>query len=65
MLYEVITPPLSVNVVGHNNPQVVEAIRRRAGLGTHFAQPVEDAIVVAEHLAERFGLPQWRRNNFV
>lgn len=49
-----------VNVVGHNNPMVVEAIRRRAGLGTHFAQPVEDAIVVAENLAERFGLPQWR-----
>ena len=37
-----------VNVVGHANPAVVEAVQRRVTLGTHFAQPVEDAIVVAE-----------------
>lgn len=49
-----------VNVVGHNNPAIVEAVQRRVTLGTHFAQPVEDAIVVAENLGERFGLPQWR-----
>jgi len=29
-------------------------------LGTHFAAPTEDAIVVAEELKRRFGLPQWR-----
>ena len=49
-----------VNVVGHNHPAIVEAVQRRVTLGTHFAQPVEDAIAVAENLAERFGLPQWR-----
>jgi glutamate-1-semialdehyde 2,1-aminomutase len=52
-----------VNVVGHANPAVVEAVQRRVTKGTHFAQPVEDAIVVAEALADRFGLPQWRFNN--
>lgn len=52
-----------VNVVGHNNPAIVEAVQRRVTLGTHFAQPVEDAIVVAEALSERFGLPQWRFSN--
>ncbi|WP_395160026.1 aspartate aminotransferase family protein [Ilumatobacter sp.] len=52
-----------VNVVGHANPAVVEAVQRRVSRGTHFAQPVEDAIVVAEALAERFGLPQWRFEN--
>jgi glutamate-1-semialdehyde 2,1-aminomutase len=52
-----------VNVVGHANPAVVEALQRRAALGTHFAQPVEDAIVVTENLAQRFGLPLWRFAN--
>ena len=52
-----------VNVVGHANPAVVEAVQQRVAKGTHFAQPVEDAIVVAEALAARFGLPQWRFNN--
>ena len=52
-----------VNVVGHANPAVVEAVQRRVALGTHFAQPTEDAIVVAEALAERFGLPMWRFTN--
>ncbi|NBV74218.1 MAG: aminotransferase class III-fold pyridoxal phosphate-dependent enzyme, partial [Actinobacteria bacterium] len=42
-----------VNVVGHANPHVVEAVQRRVTEGTHFAQPVEDAIVVAAALAER------------
>jgi glutamate-1-semialdehyde 2,1-aminomutase len=52
-----------VNVVGHANPAVVEAVQRRVALGTHFAQPTEDSIVVAELLAERFGLPMWRFGN--
>jgi glutamate-1-semialdehyde 2,1-aminomutase len=47
-------------LVGHANPAVVEAVSRRVRRGTHFAQPTEDAIVVAEALAERFGLPLWR-----
>lgn len=50
-------------VVGHAHPKVVEAVRARVGLGTHFAMPVEDTVVVAELLAERFGLPLWRFKN--
>ncbi len=52
-----------VNVVGHANPAIVDAVRQRVGLGTHFAQPTDDAIVVAEALAIRFGLPLWRFTN--
>jgi glutamate-1-semialdehyde 2,1-aminomutase len=52
-----------VNAVGHAHPKVVEAVSRRVRRGTHFAQPVEDAIAVAENLAGRFGLPQWRFGN--
>ncbi len=50
-------------VVGHAHPAVVEAVSRRVRLGTHFAQPTEDAIVVAEELAGRFDLPLWRFTN--
>jgi glutamate-1-semialdehyde 2,1-aminomutase len=42
---------------------VVAAVRRRVERGTHFAQPTEEAILVAEHLRERFGLPLWRFGN--
>lgn len=52
-----------VNVVGHANPAVVRAVQDRVTQGTHFAQPTEDAIYVAEALAARFGLPQWRFTN--
>jgi glutamate-1-semialdehyde 2,1-aminomutase len=52
-----------VMVVGHANPKVVEAVKRRVELGTHFAQPTEDALAVAEELAERTGLPFWRFGN--
>src|SRR5215208_5012062 len=45
------------------HPQIVEALTRRVPLGTHFAQPTEDAIVVAGELARRFGLPLWRVSN--
>ena len=31
--------------------------------GTHFAAPTDGSIVVAEELADRFGLPQWRFTN--
>ncbi|MCL5974065.1 aspartate aminotransferase family protein [Ferrimicrobium sp.] len=50
-------------LVGHGHPLVVEAIANRARAGTHFAQPTEDAVVVAEDLALRFGLPLWRYGN--
>jgi len=52
-----------VGAVGHGHPKIVEAIARRVPRGTHFAQPTEDAIVVADELAGRFGLPLWRFSN--
>jgi glutamate-1-semialdehyde 2,1-aminomutase len=52
-----------VMVVGHAHPLIVEAISERARLGTHFAQPGEDAVVVARELARRFQQPQWRFTN--
>ena len=50
-------------VQGHANPAIGAAVQARYGQGTHFAAPTEDAIVVAEHLKERWGLPQWRYTN--
>src|SRR3954465_2181986 len=46
--------------VGHAHPKIVEAVSSRIAQGSHFAQPTEDAIVVAEHLQQRFGQPLWR-----
>ncbi len=50
-------------VAGHAHPAIVTAVQRQVTAGTHFAQPSEDAIIVAENLAERFGLPLWRFTN--
>jgi glutamate-1-semialdehyde 2,1-aminomutase len=47
-------------VQGHAHPAIVEAVRQRVALGTHFAAVTEDAIVVAEELKRRFGLARWR-----
>ena len=52
-----------VNLLGHGHPKVAEAVRRQIGNGSHFAQPTEDALVVAEELRRRWGLPLWRFNN--
>ena len=52
-----------VMVMGHAHPKIVEAVRERVALGTHFAQPTEDALIVAEQLEERTGLPYWRFGN--
>jgi glutamate-1-semialdehyde 2,1-aminomutase len=52
-----------VMVMGHAHPKIVEAVQRRVELGTHFAQPTEDALAVAENLTERTGLPYWRFGN--
>jgi glutamate-1-semialdehyde 2,1-aminomutase len=49
-----------VMLVGHAHPAIVGAVSERIRLGTHFAQPTPDSIVVAEELARRFGLPLWR-----
>jgi glutamate-1-semialdehyde 2,1-aminomutase len=50
-------------MAGHGHPAIVEAVRGQVGLGTHFAQPTRNAIIVAEELSVRFGLPQWRFGN--
>jgi glutamate-1-semialdehyde 2,1-aminomutase len=50
-------------VQGHAHPAIVEAVRQRVALGTHFAAPTEDGVVVAEELKRRFGLPRWRYVN--
>ena len=50
-------------VQGHAHPAIGKALADRYGEGTHFAAPTEDAVVVGEQLAERFGLPTWRYTN--
>ena len=50
-------------VQGHAHPAISKAVAERVELGTHFAAPTEDAIVVGEELARRFRLPQWRHVN--
>ncbi len=52
-----------VSVAGHAHPAIVTAVSERVRRGTHFAQPTEDAIVVGDELARRFGLPLWRFAN--
>ena len=50
-------------LAGHAHPAIVRAVRDQVGRGTHFAQPTEDAIVVAAELARRWSLPRWRFAN--
>jgi glutamate-1-semialdehyde 2,1-aminomutase len=50
-------------VQGHAHPAIGKAIGGRYGLGTHFAAPTEEAVVVAEELQRRWGLPRWRYTN--
>ncbi len=50
-------------VQGHAHPAISEAVAKRVAKGTHFAAPTEDAVFVAEELAQRFGLPKWRFPN--
>jgi glutamate-1-semialdehyde 2,1-aminomutase len=52
-----------VGLAGHAHPAIVAAVQDRVTKGTHFAQPTEDAIVVARELSKRYGLPLWRYNN--
>ena len=52
-----------VSLAGHAHPAIVAAVQERVTRGTHFAQPTEDAIVVADNLAERFDQPLWRFGN--
>jgi glutamate-1-semialdehyde 2,1-aminomutase len=52
-----------VGLAGHAHPAIVEAVWHQADRGTHFAQPTDNAVVVADELARRFGLPLWRFAN--
>jgi glutamate-1-semialdehyde 2,1-aminomutase len=45
---------------GHAPAAVTAALQRQAALGLTTMLPNEDGAVVAELLAERFGLPQWQ-----
>jgi len=45
---------------GYAPEPVVEAISRRASMGTQFLLPNEDALWVAEELARRYRLPMWQ-----
>jgi glutamate-1-semialdehyde 2,1-aminomutase len=50
-------------VQGHAHPLIGKAVKERYELGTHFAAPTEDAVIVGEELARRFRLPKWRYTN--
>jgi glutamate-1-semialdehyde 2,1-aminomutase len=50
-------------VQGHAHPVIGKAVKERYELGTHFAAPTEDAVVVGEELERRFRLPKWRYTN--
>ena len=49
-----------VNVVGHAHPRIVEAIRKVADQGIHFAVTTETTVALAEAICERFQLEQMR-----
>jgi glutamate-1-semialdehyde 2,1-aminomutase len=49
-----------VNVVGHAHPKIVEAIRKVADQGIHFAVSTEATVALAEAICERFELEQMR-----
>ncbi|MFN8077264.1 MAG: aspartate aminotransferase family protein [Kineosporiaceae bacterium] len=50
-------------VQGHAHPAITRAVTERIALGTHFAAPTEDAVVVGEELKRRWDLPRWRYVN--
>jgi glutamate-1-semialdehyde 2,1-aminomutase len=50
-------------VQGHAHPAIGRAVQERYGKGTHFAAPTEDAVLVAEELQRRWGIPRWRYTN--
>ena len=48
---------------GHAHPALCRAVAEQLDRGTLFVSPCEDNTLVAEMLATRFGLPQWRFTN--
>jgi glutamate-1-semialdehyde 2,1-aminomutase len=51
---------ITVASAGHTHPAVVAAAVERLERGVQFGLPTEDAIVVSEILAERWGMPKWQ-----
>jgi len=47
-------------MTGHSPAATVAAVREQAGRGVTAMLPTEDAVVAAEELARRFGVPQWQ-----
>jgi glutamate-1-semialdehyde 2,1-aminomutase len=45
---------------GHSPAATVAAVREQVGRGVTAMLPTEDAVVAAEELARRFGVPQWQ-----
>jgi glutamate-1-semialdehyde 2,1-aminomutase len=45
---------------GHAPAAVVRAVSERVAAGSQFLLPSEDALVVAEELARRYGMPKWQ-----
>ena len=52
-----------VGLIGHDHPAFVRAVSEQVTRGTHFAQPTESAMLVAEELSRRFDQPLWRFTN--
>ena len=50
-------------LTGHAHPVLRRAVEQQMDRGTLFVSPCEDNAIVAELLAARFGLPQWRFTN--
>jgi glutamate-1-semialdehyde aminotransferase len=46
--------------MGYGPPAIAQAVCRQIERGAHFLLPGEDAVVVAELLAERTGMPSWQ-----
>jgi glutamate-1-semialdehyde 2,1-aminomutase len=46
--------------MGYGPPAIAQAVGRQIERGAHFLLPGEDAVVVAELLAERTGIPSWQ-----
>ncbi|MFC3098992.1 aspartate aminotransferase family protein [Alteraurantiacibacter palmitatis] len=48
------------SMFGHSPPPIAEALARQGARGLTYMLPGEDAVAVADALAERFGLPFWQ-----
>jgi glutamate-1-semialdehyde aminotransferase len=51
---------ITVASTGHTSEPVVRAVTERMAKGIQFHLPTEDAAIVSEELARRWGLPKWQ-----